>query len=585
MDINKKQMMIISLFILFIMQIEVISTQTSISLNDIGTDVTNDNYKIESKVLSLTKSGTFKISGSCNECQIAINKQLEITLTISSISIDNSNTGPFVIKKSSTLNLILEGQSTITDNESLDNEESDDFEGAGIKIKSSSSLTIGGSGKLTVNGNPKNGIKGGASSKLTINSGTIVITATKNALACDHLLTINGGTITIISQSDGVKAEPDSDDNDSEGTIEINGGVINVNSKNDAIQAGYKLIINGGTFNIKTFDGANTSGFDKDTMSAKGIKCSTNEHENIENIITITGGTFTLNTRDDAIHSDYNITITGGTFDISTGDDGVHADQYLVLGKLNADNSLINMKIKQSYEGLEGANVYIYSGTYNIIASDDGINSAGDTTGNCANQGGGQMGPGGSRPRNLQQNQCFIFHIFIYGGEIYVNVESDGLDANGDITISGGNLEIWGMPSGGDGDPIDQDGTLTITGGTILAGGSQGMEPIHKSSQTISQKFIYSTDTYQANKELSIKDGDNTIRTFTTPKKINYLFYTSKDTTSNYKFSEGRSSTNSDASKESQNPNPNPNQNSSNLPYIFGIISVILVILALLLLL
>ena len=574
---------IICLLVVLILQVK--SNVISISLNDIGTDVTNDNYKIESKVLSLTKSGTFKISGSCNECQIAINKQLEITLTISSISIDNSNTGPFVIKKSSTLNLILEGQSTITDNESLDNEESDDFEGAGIKIKTSSSLTIGGSGKLTVNGNPKNGIKGGASSKLTINSGTIVITATKNALACDHLLTINGGTITIISQSDGVKAEPDSDDNDSEGTIEINGGVINVNSKNDAIQAGYKLIINGGTFNIKTFDGANTSGFDKDTMSAKGIKCSTNEHENIENIITITGGTFTLNTRDDAIHSDYNITITGGTFDISTGDDGVHADQYLVLGKLNADNSLINMKIKQSYEGLEGANVYIYSGTYNIIASDDGINSAGDTTGNCANQGGGQMGPGGSRPRNLQQNQCFIFHIFIYGGEIYVNVESDGLDANGDITISGGNLEIWGMPSGGDGDPIDQDGTLTITGGTILAGGSQGMEPIHRSSRTISQNFIYSTDSYQANKELSIKDGDNTIRTFTTPKKINYLFYTSKDTTSNYKFSEGRSSTNSDASKESQNPNPNPNQNSSNLPYIFGIISVILVILALLLLL
>ena len=567
MDINKKQMMIISLFILFIMQIEVISTQTSISLNDIGTDVTNDNYKIESKVLSLTKSGTFKISGSCNECQIAINKQLEITLTISSISIDNSNTGPFVIKKSSTLNLILEGQSTITDNESLDNEESDDFEGAGIKIKTSSSLTIGGSGKLTVNGNPKNGIKGGASSKLTINSGTIVITATKNALACDHLLTINGGTITIISQSDGVKAEPDSDDNDSEGTIEINGGVINVNSKNDAIQAGYKLIINGGTFNIKTFDGANTSGFDKDTMSAKGIKCSTNEHENIENIITITGGTFTLNTRDDAIHSDYNITITGGTFDISTGDDGVHADQYLVLGKLNADNSLINMKIKQSYEGLEGANVYIYSGTYNIIASDDGINSAGDTTGNCANQGGGQMGPGGSRPRNLQQNQCFIFHIFIYGGEIYVNVESDGLDANGDITISGGNLEIWGMPSGGDGDPIDQDGTLTITGGTILAGGSQGMEPIHKSSQTISQKFIYSTDTYQANKELSIKDGDNTIRTFTTPKRINYLFYTSKDTTSNYKFSEGKTYNNS---------NKSSNYNSLNILLLILILIFIL---------
>ena len=70
------------------------------------------------------------------------------------------------------------------------------------------------------------------------------------------------------------------------------------------------------------------------------------------------------------------------------------------------------------------ANAYIYSGTYNIIAFDDGINSAGDTDENCAASGEGE--PIGSdrnpnvRPRNLRnlqlnQNQCFIFHIFIYG--------------------------------------------------------------------------------------------------------------------------------------------------------------------------
>ena len=40
-------------------------------------------------------------------------------------------------------------------------------------------------------------------------------------------------------------------------------------------------------------------------MSAKGLKSSTNEHENIENNIIITGGTFKLNTRDDSIHSDF----------------------------------------------------------------------------------------------------------------------------------------------------------------------------------------------------------------------------------------------------------------------------------------
>ena len=552
-----------------------------ISLDNISTDIETDNYIISSNVLSLISEGNFKLSGSCNECQIVINKNLEITLTINSITIDNSNTGPFVIKKSSKLNLILEGESVITDNELLENEELlDDFEGAGIKIKSSSSLTIDGTGQLTIKGNTKNGIKGGENSIITINNGIIIIDAIKSAMACDNIITINGGTISIKSENDGIKAEPDSDDNNSKGTIEINGGNININSKYDAIQAGYSLIINGGTFDIKTFEGADASGFNEDTMSAKGIKCSTNEHENIENIIKITGGTFTLNTKDDAIHSDYNISITGGAFDINTGDDGVHAEKYLVLGQLNADNNLINMTIKKSYEGLEGSNIYIYSGTYNIISSDDGINSAGDTDEICSGTDRGGVNPkpggtnippggGGGRPMNLrhlrkrllQQNQCYSFHIFIYGGDIYVNSESDGLDANGDITIYGGNLEVWGMSSGGDGDPIDQDGTLTINGGTILAGGSQGMEPIHLSVETIAQDFIYSTDTFQANKEMSIRNGNNVIRTFKIPKRINYLFYTSKDTNTDYLFSDGNTLYKSDAIKDLES---NPRKNDRN---------------------
>ena len=573
MKIEKKLIHLKSIFLLLIFTVHIKSEETAISLNDISTEITADNYEIKSKVLTLTKNGDYKISGTCSECQIGIKKETEVNLTIDSITIDNSNTGPFVIKKNAVLNLILNGESIITDKEPIENESSTDetildlFEGAGIKIKSSASLTISGTGTLTINGNTKNGIKGAANSKLFINSGNIIITAAKNALACDNILTINGGNIKITSESDGIKAEPDSDDLESKGTIEINGGEISIESQSDAIQAGYTLIINGGTFNIKTYKGSSATDFDKDTMSAKGLKCSTNEHENIENNLKITGGNFIFDTSDDAIHSDYNVTITGGTFDISSGDDAIHADQFLVLGVLNANNNLINIDIKKSYEGLEGSNIYIYSGKYNIISSDDGINSAGDTDENCNNQNGmgpgqggpgGPNGPGGGRmPMNLRyrnlQNQCNNFHMFIYGGEIYVNSESDGLDANGNINIFGGNLEIWGMSSGGDGDPIDKDGTLTITGGTILAGGSQGMEPIHKSENTISQNFIYSTSSFNANKEINIKDGDNVIRKITIPKRINYLFYTSKETGSSYSFSDGNTIFKSGAKAQSDN--------------------------------
>ena len=34
--------------------------------------------------------------------------------------------------------------------------------------------------------------------------------------------------------------------------------------------------------------------------------------------------------------------------------------------------------------------------------------------------------------------------MYIYGGEIYVNTETDGLDANGYIVISGGNISVLG---------------------------------------------------------------------------------------------------------------------------------------------
>ena len=122
---------------------------------------------------------------------------------------------------------------------------------------------------------------------------------------------------------------------------------------------------------------------------------------------------------------------------------------------------------------------FIYSGTYSIISSDDGINAAGETTEECSSNFPGGNNRSGKKlndsKRNLRKrklNDCSTFHINIYGGEIFVNAEADGLDANGNIVISGGNITVWGAKSNSDGDPIDMDGTLTISGATLLAGGN-----------------------------------------------------------------------------------------------------------------
>ena len=560
---NSISQKIIYIFIALLIQVQ----SVDITLSSTMTDTSADTYSIASNIVTLNSQTEYKLSGTCSECQIVVEKGITTTITLNSITIDNSKTGPFVIKKNSVVNLVLNGESTITDKET--DETSDDYEGAGIKFKSGSSLRISGSGTLNVNGNIKNGIKGASASTLTINGGTLKINAVNNALAADGSVTINDGTITITtSEGDGIKSEPDYGDTDSEGTITINGGTFTINSYNDGIQAKNKLTINGGAFNIKTYkNGASSTDFNKDEESAKGIKCSNNETSEISLII---------NGADDSIHSDGNVTITGGTFTINSGDDGIHADQYLNLGTKDASNNLINVNIEKSNEGLEGAYVYIYSGTYTVYASDDGINSAGDTDTECqpggnGNQPGGQGGnpgrPGGRNfVRNLRGRQlaeCNSFHMYIYGGEIFINAGADGLDANGNIEISGGNITVWGAPSGSDGDPIDLDGTLTITGGTLLAGGNQGMTQLDRTAKN-SQQYISSSSSYNTNNVVYISDGSNTIRSITIPKNIPYLYYTSPSVTSSYKFTTSSSNSgNSNNGNNSNSTNPT-NSNSTN---------------------
>ena len=54
---------------------------------------------------------------------------------------------------------------------------------------------------------------------------------------------------------------------------------------------------------------------------------------------------------------------------------------------------------------------------------------------------------------------CYIVYN---GGNLEVSSGADGIDANGDITISGGQIIVFSEPDGAN-QPIDQDGLLSIT--------------------------------------------------------------------------------------------------------------------------
>ncbi len=201
------------------------------------------------------------------------------------------------------------------------------------------------------------------------------------------------------------------------------------------------------------------------SSSMKGLKAV--------NSILIAGGTFKIDSADDAIHSNNELIINGGTFEIASGDDGVHADTTLTINDCD-------MIITHSYEGLEALNLYVKGGTIDLTASDDGLNAAGGTDGSGMGGrdemfGGGFWG-GGMSSGNRGS-------IEISGGKLIVNASGDGIDSNGTITVLGGETYVSGPTSSGNG-ALDYDGSAAITGGIFLAAGATGMAQNFGSTST-----------------------------------------------------------------------------------------------------
>ncbi len=530
--------------------------------------VAGSGYTIAGTTLTITANGVYQITGSCTEGSVSVKKSLtDVVLILQDLTLTSASTAPISIKKGSNVTLHLEGTSTLTDNEdpadetSTDTSVADAFEGAAVKAKSGSTLTVCGSGTLNIAGNAKNGMKGGVLSSLTVQSGTINVTnAVNNGIAFDDSITVNGGNIRISAGNDGLKAVPDwdsanADDQDSEsaGNITINGGNFEIDVDGDAIQAEHDLKITNGVFDITTENGYNSKTFNADTMSSKGIKASGERSEatglsvDVTNNILISGGRFTMNTADDAIHSDMNATITGGTFDIYTKDDGAHADQTLVLGAQNGRERDPEITIYSSYEGLEGGSVYTYSGKYYVTASDDGVNAAGGST-NGSDPGAG----GGNNWRPGSTTTGGNYNLYFYGGDMYVNCNGDGLDSNGGLYLYGGSYTVLSQAGGADNSPFDSDGEWVIDGATVFGAGGNSMNESYnaqKTTQTVTtvgggmgggRPGQTGTSTgsasFAANSILNVTSGNNTVYMETLPKYVNYVLYSSPDVDNSVTF-------------------------------------------------
>lgn len=251
------------------------------------------------------------------------------------------------------------------------------------------------------------------------------------------------------------------------------------------------------------------------------------------------------------------LSILGGSITVDTGDDAIKAENALAI----AEGTVL---VTASEEAIEAANIEILGGDIDLTSADDAINASGgygtessDTADDPQGDMGGQMPQDGERPTDMPtdmprdmaeggdgqapqggggMDQAGNQSITISGGTIVMDAEGDGLDSNGSITMTGGDVTVNGPVNGGNG-AIDFAGTFDISGGTLLAIGSSGMAEAPDTDSDQASLSITLSETVNSGATLAVADADgNIVTTFTTIKEIQSVVFSSADVTSGTEY-------------------------------------------------
>ncbi|HWQ79040.1 MAG TPA: carbohydrate-binding domain-containing protein [Anaerovoracaceae bacterium] len=436
----------------------------SIAFSGAGAEVDGD-------AITITKAGTYEISGVLNDGRIVVDSEDDenVRLILNNAEITSSNGPPVYVKsaKNTIVSLPPGTESILTDGSV--NTYDEEAKGA---LFSADDLWINGSGTLKINANYKDGISG--NDDLEITQAEIIINAEDDGIIANDSIAADNVTITIDAAGDAFKATNDSDTE--KGYIAVGSGVFDISSGADGFQAETLVVIKDGNFNIDSVD--------------------------------------------DSIHSNGMIRVEGGIFDLQSGDDALHADNFLsVTGG--------DIRIIESYEGIESKSIILSGGTIDLTASDDGINVAG---GNDDGSMGGR--PGENRSAENSSGEAVSaesgYTLTINGGDININASGDGIDANGSVYMTGGTVLINGPTNNGNG-ALDYSGVFEISGGTLLAAGSSGMAmaPSEGSAQyTISN----TVGSQAAGTEVRLADSSGkTVASFTPAKAYQHVVISSPD--------------------------------------------------------
>lgn len=483
----------------------------------------------------IANSGTYVVSGELTDGSLTVdaNDNSKVWILLDGVTITNEDDAALVVDQADKVFLTLAEGSTNTLTSGATFSEAaleDNTDGA---IFAHDDLTINGSGSLVVVTGYGHGIS--ANDDLVIAGGSVDVTAPKDGIHANDSLRVADAALEVTAEDDGLVA-----DNEGaylyveSGTVVVAAGDEGMVAVGDATIAGGEITVSAGT-----------------ESGHHGIKAG--------GTCTITGGTISIPTCYEGIQANY-IDVQGGDVVVYPADDGLNASSgttqdmggmpgggmgapgggRMQAGEQPADGQQTDGQAAQDGQpqggrqgrgpgGMPGGSQMPGGNTGDTtqdgMAQPDAATqpnsdveatepSVDDTQTNTAQ-------PNGDTQQNAISANATdeeLPWIHVSGGSVLVvnqtAQDADGLDSNGDIIISGGEIRV-SLTGSGSNNAIDygseSGGVCEISGGTVVACGSSAMaESVSDTSAQAS--ILYNTSTaFDAGQTVCLEDAEGNV--------------------------------------------------------------------------
>lgn len=382
---------------------------------------------------------TYQLSGTATDGSLTLDGSYKCTVALAGVTLTNPNGAAININNSKRIQLSAKSGTvnTLTD-------------GNGSQkacVYSKGQLQLQGNGTLNVVGKLKHGIK--SASYIVVKNLTLNITsAVGDGISCEEYFWQKSGNITISGTGDdGIQCDlggttstgetTDHEDEDS-GSAYLEGGTLNITVTAAAakgIKCDGNLNITDGTLIVKS---TATAVWDSEDAEVKGSTCLSADGN-----MSVSGGTLTLENSGaggKAMKTDGMLTVSGSA-DITATASGL-----IAYCSSTTNTTIRTASSSSTTERLSDA----LATSPKAIRADAGILISG-----------GSIWAKSAYHEGIESKTT----LTITGGYVYAEAKDDAMNSAGDFTVSGG--YVFGNSSGNDG--LDANGNFYIKGGNVVA--------------------------------------------------------------------------------------------------------------------